>query len=79
MKQRLEIDVHCVARHCLTEDRQAVARSSVEPVFSRRNNLRRVAISNESIVTPIYGTTDKARFRLMDSLNALDRMVQRSR
>ena len=27
---------------------------------------------------PIYGTTDRVRFRLMDSLNALDRMVQRT-
>ncbi len=27
---------------------------------------------------PIYGTTRRARFRLMDFLNALDRMVQRS-
>ena len=30
------IDIRCVARHCLTEDRQAVAPFSVAPAFSRR-------------------------------------------
>ncbi len=55
-----------------------MARFSEEPVLSRRKIFQRAAISSQSTAIAIYGTTVGARFRLMDFLDALDRMVQRS-